>query len=194
VAAVHTLSYYLLGEVVARFSAECSDVALSLMCRSSSDAAELVENGKADIGLVYDTAVASQTLDTRPLFDDEMCLVATRDSAHGETIDLTEERPRLVAFPAHYALGKMVRQGSLKLPIVAEAETVDNLVRLVAAGMGACILPTRMPDKLLQDNDLRKVRIERPLMRRRVVVITRAGKPQSPLVQRLVDMVLAAVP
>jgi DNA-binding transcriptional LysR family regulator len=194
VAAVHTLSYYLLGEIVARFSAECSDVALSLMCRSSSDAAELVENGKADIGLVYDTAVASQTLDTRPLFDDEMCLIATRDSAHGETIDLTEERPRLVAFPAHYALGKMVRQGSLKLPIVAEAETVDTLVKLVAAGMGACILPTRMPDKLLQDNDLRKVRIERPLMRRRVVVITRAGKPQSPLVQRLVDMVLAAVP
>jgi DNA-binding transcriptional LysR family regulator len=193
VAAVHTLSYYFMGEVVARFSAECHDVVLSMMGRSSSEVVELVESGKADLGFVYDTAVASPALSASPLFDDDMCLVAWQDSAYGEAVDLAEDPPRIVAFPMHYALGKMVRHHGLKLQVVAEAETVDTMLKLVSAGMGACILPCRMPDKLLQDYGLRKIRIERPLMRRRVVVIVRAGKPQSALVNRLIDMALEVV-
>lgn len=53
--------------------------------------------------------------------------------------------------------------------------------------MGACILPSRIPDKLLADYGLRKVVIRQPVLRRRVVAITLAQRPPLPLVRELLD-------
>jgi LysR family transcriptional activator of glutamate synthase operon len=49
-ASVHTLSYYFIGEVMAKFSQQYGMVSLSVMGRSSPDVVELVESGKADVG------------------------------------------------------------------------------------------------------------------------------------------------
>ena len=53
-AMVHTLSYYFTADVVSRFVGQRPKVNLSLMARSSFEVVELVENGKADIGFVYE--------------------------------------------------------------------------------------------------------------------------------------------
>lgn len=185
-ATVHTLSYYFMGDVVARFVSRHEGANLSLMGRSSPEVVELVESGKADAGFVYDTAVASQALSSAALFDDDMCLVVREADAIGSTIDLTRELPRLVGFPAHYVLRRMIHSSGLEPTFVAEAETVDALLELVASGVGACILPLRIPDKLLGDHRLRKVAILQPVLRRRVVAIVRCDRPVPPLVQELI--------
>ena len=70
---------------------------------------------------------------------------------------------------------------------MAEAETIDAMLKLVSSGVGACILPSRIPEKLLADYELRKVAIASPVLRRRVVAITPAQRQPLPLVGELLD-------
>ncbi|CUJ26463.1 LysR family transcriptional regulator [Achromobacter xylosoxidans] len=186
-ATVHTLSYYFMAEVVAQFVSSREHVNLSVMGRSSPEVVALVESGKADIGFVYDAAVASDALASTPLFDDDMCLIVRHGVAVEDGADLAAMPLRLVGFPPHYALRKMIHSAGLQPEFVAEAETIDAMLKLVSSGVGACILPSRIPDKLLADYGLRKVVIRQPVLRRRVVAITLAQRPPLPLVRELLD-------
>jgi len=186
-ATVHTLSYYFMAEVVAQFVSSREHVNLSVMGRSSPEVVALVESGKADIGFVYDAAVASDALASTPLFDDDMCLIVRRGVDVADGVDLGAMALRLVGFPTHYALRKMIHSAGLQPEFVAEAETIDAMLKLVSSGVGACILPSRIPEKLLADYELRKVAIASPVLRRRVVAITPAQRQPLPLVGELLD-------
>jgi len=184
-ATVHTLSYYFMAEVVAQFVSSREHVNLSVMGRSSPEVVALVESGKADIGFVYDAAVASDALASSPLFDDDMCLIVRRGVDVADGVDLGAMALRLVGFPPHYALRKMIHSAGLQPEFVAEAETIDAMLKLVSSGVGACILPSRIPEKLLTDYGLRKVGIRSPVLRRRVVAITPGQRQPLPLVAEL---------
>jgi DNA-binding transcriptional LysR family regulator len=80
VATIHTLSYYFMAEVVARFMAQRPNANVALLGRSSPGVVELVEAGRAEIGFVYDSAVASDELEITPLFEEAMCLVVHENS------------------------------------------------------------------------------------------------------------------
>ncbi|CAB3886410.1 LysR family transcriptional regulator [Achromobacter ruhlandii] len=186
-ATVHTLSYYFMADVVAQFVSSREHVNLSVMGRSSPEVVTLVESGKADIGFVYDAAVASDALASTPLFDDDMCLIVRDGVAAEDGVDLGAMALRLVGFPSHYALRKMIHSAGLQPEFVAEAETIDAMLKLVSSGVGACILPSRIPQKLLTDYGLRQVAIGSPVLRRRVVAITQAQRQPLPLVRELLD-------
>ncbi len=189
-ATVHTLSYYFVAEVFSLFVSTHPDVNLSLLSRSSPEVVALVENGKADLGFVYDSAVDCGTLASKPLFEDEMALVVLDSSPLESPQDLSTLSLRLVGFPAHYALRRMIHSAGLQATYVAEAETIDAMLKLVSSGVGHCILPSRIPDRLLADYGLRKVSIERPALRRRVVAISSTGKAMAPLTSDLLACVL----
>jgi DNA-binding transcriptional LysR family regulator len=193
IAVIHTLSYYFMSDVVAEFMVQRESVNLSLISRSSPEVVALVESGKADIGFVYDSAVDSAEFQATPLFEDEMCVIARGDSLLPDDIDLTTLRNKLVGFPSHYALRKMLQSTGLNLEFAAEAETIDAMLKLVSSGVGACVLPTRIPDKLLVDYGLKKLRIVRPRLRRRVIAIVRDQKHSPLLVQELMKIALAKV-
>jgi DNA-binding transcriptional LysR family regulator len=193
-ATVHTLSYYFAADVVSEFMGTHPNVNLSLMGRSSPEVVELVESGKADIGFVYDAAVASPEVTSVFLFDDEMCLIVGERTAAPEAIDLTVAPPKLVGFPRHYALRKMLEGGGLCLEFAAEAETVDAMLRLVSSGVGACVLPLRMPDSIIREYGLKKIRIAKPVMRRRVVAIVRADRHPTGLTKQLLETAVLKVP
>ncbi|MCG2604368.1 MAG: LysR family transcriptional regulator substrate-binding protein, partial [Achromobacter sp.] len=175
------------ADVVAQFVSSREHVNLSVMGRSSPEVVTLVESGKADIGFVYDAAVASDALASTPLFDDDMCLIVRDGVAAEDGADLGAMALRLVGFPSHYALRKMIHSAGLQPEFVAEAETIDAMLKLVSSGVGACILPSRIPQKLLTDYGLRKVAIGSPVLRRRVVAITLAQRQPLPLVRELLD-------
>ncbi len=180
-AAVHTLSYYFTADCVATFVSNRPHVNLSLMGRSSPEVVTLVEHGNAELGLVYDSAVDSDVLDSTALFEEDMALIVRQDSALSGPQDLTKASLQLVGFPPHYALRKMIHSGGLQPHFVTEAETVDAMLKLVSSGVGDCILPSRIPTKVLADYGLRKVKIELPLLRRRMVLVKHRDKPLSAL-------------
>ena len=140
-AAVHTLSYYYTADLVAGFVSAHPSVNLSIMGRSSPEVVALVESGKADLGLVYDSAVDSGTLESCPLFDDDMALIVRHDSSLSGPQDLAALSLRLVGFPPHYALRRMIQSAGLQPDFAAEAETIDAMLRLVSSGVGDCICP-----------------------------------------------------
>src|SRR3546814_12936211 len=102
------------------------------MARSSPDVVDLVEKGRADIGFVYDSAVASEILESVTLFDDKMCLIVLREGSAADTeIDLGRDEFPLVGFPEHYALRRMLKSAGLDKLVVAEANTIRSEERRV---------------------------------------------------------------
>ncbi|VWC76920.1 MerR family transcriptional regulator [Burkholderia lata] len=183
VATIHTLSYYFVADVMAKFMSQRPKVNVMMLGRSSPEVVELVESGKADIGFVYDTAVASDAVSITPLFDQTMCLIAHRQSSLAEEteVNLRELSLPLITFPPRYALRRMLHAEGLDTHVVAEVDTVDAMLKLASATHGQCILPDRLPSKLLQENDLVRIKITDPIMVRRVVGITRLGRAQTTL-------------
>src|SRR5690606_20459461 len=153
VAAIHTLSHYFASNLLTKFVSQHRRVNLSVMARSSPDVVELVERGKADIGFVYDSAVASETLRSVTLFDDKMCFVVQKGRYPIDaSINLHDADMALVGFPEDYALRRMLRSADLDGVVVAEANTIDAMLQLVALGIGGCILPEHTPLRLLDDH------------------------------------------
>jgi DNA-binding transcriptional LysR family regulator len=64
------------------------------------------------------------------------------------------------------------------------------MLRLVSSGVGNCILPSRIPDKLLADYDLRKLPMENHSLSRWVVAITPTERPLSSLASPFVQCAL----
>ncbi|MBB3342424.1 LysR family transcriptional regulator [Luteimonas sp. RC10] len=180
-ATVHTLSYYYAADVVAKFVSSRPHANLSLLGRSSPEVVELVNSGKADLGFVYDVAVDVGTLRSQPLFEDRMSLIVRQSNPLADSAAASPDDLKLIGFPPHYALRRMLHSAGLNASYVAEAETIDAMLKLVSSGIGNCVLPSRIPGKLLEDYELRSVPITDPPLSRWVVVITPADKPMSGL-------------
>jgi DNA-binding transcriptional LysR family regulator len=196
VATIHTLSYYFMAEVVARFMAQRPNANVALLGRSSPGVVELVEAGRAEIGFVYDSAVASDELEITPLFEEAMCLVVHENSPFAalDAVSLNEETPPLVVFPASYALRRMLHSRAFNATVAAEVETVDAMLKLVSLTNGQCVLPSLIPEKLLHEYQLKRIPIEQPVMRRRIVAITRRGRPPSAMTALILEIARASAP
>jgi DNA-binding transcriptional LysR family regulator len=196
VATIHTLSYYFMGEVLARFMAQRPHANVSLLGRSSPGVVELVEAGRAEIGFVYDSAVASDALEITPLFEEDMCFVVHQSSpfAHEASVVLDQQTPALVMFPAGYALRRMLHTRAFDATVAAEVETVDAMLKLVSLTHGHCILPSLIPPKLLLEYQLVGIPIAQPLMRRRIVAITRRGRPLSAMTALVLQIARESAP
>jgi DNA-binding transcriptional LysR family regulator len=193
IAMIHTVSYYFVSDLLARFVSKYEQVNLSVMARSSPEVVDLVEKGRADIGFVYDSAVASDALESTPLFVDEMCLIARRhDLPDDGPIDLLAANIPLVGFPEHYALRRMLKSAGLDGRVVVVAETVDAMLKLSSTGIGACVLPGQIPSPLLLDYGLVKFRLQPPGLQRRVVAIVRHDTPAGSLARQLLAMTRAS--
>ncbi len=183
VATVHTLGSYFVVAILAKFMSHRPSVNVSLLGRSSPEVVDLVETGKADIGFVYDVAVASENVETWRLFTETMSLVTheTSNLASESSVDLLALSLPLVVFPPDYALRRMLHTTRLKFEVAAEVETVDVMLNLVSLTRGHCILPDAMPLEILREYGLLRIQIVNPLLAQPVVAITRRDRPLTPV-------------
>lgn len=189
IAIIHTVSYYFASDLLSRFVSKHKQVNLNVMARSSPEVVDLVEKGKADIGFVYDSAVATDALESCPLFVDEMCLIGRLcDMPDRMPVDLAHTDLPLVGFPESYALRRMLRSAGLDERVVVVAETVDAMLQLSGAGIGACVLPAKIPETLLRDYGLVKIPLSAPGLQRLVVAIVRRDAAESSLARQLLTM------
>jgi LysR family cyn operon transcriptional activator len=97
-------------------------------------------------------------------------------------------------FPSSYALRRMLHTRGFDAAVAAEVETVDAMLRLVSLTNGHCILPSLIPPKLLSEYQLVAVPIEQPLMRRRIVAITKRGRPMSAMTALVLQIARESAP
>lgn len=153
---------------------------------------DLVKSGKVDLGFVYDVAVTVDGLVIDQLFEEQMCLIMHEDDQTRFAFDdPSAPAPPLITFPEDYALRQMLHRAKLDTNVVAEVDTMDTMLRLVACRLGVCVLPDRIPESETRDLHLCRHAIANPDLRRRVVCISRQNAPPSPISQALIEMAKA---
>lgn len=189
IAMVHTLSYYFLPPLLAQLHETYPDVDTYLLGRGSPEVAKLVETSKADIGFVYDVAVAADGLLVERLFEERMCLLHHKDLVvPPPTADGPPWEFPLITFPKYYALRRMLHLAKLDQNVIAEVDTVDVMLNLVAHKLGVCILPRLVPDWPFGDLQLARHDITLPGLRRWVVCIRHRRSEPSLVCQVLIDL------
>lgn len=189
IAIVHTLSYYFLPPLLAKFRDTYPDVGTYLLGRGSPEVVKLVEMGRAPLGFVYDTAVTADELAVEHLFEERMCLLHHEDfDAYPPLRAGTRWEFPLITFPKYYALRRMLHQAGLDRNVVAEVDTVDVMLHLVARKLGVCILPRLVPDWPFGGLRLTRHDIELPTLRRWVVCIRHRRTQPSRVCQVLIDL------
>lgn len=83
----------------------------------------------------------------------------------------------------------MLKSAHLDDRVVAEAETINAMLRLCSTGLGGCLLPKQVPSSLLADYGLKKMPLQPPGLRRRVVAIVRKDITPRALSRELLAMI-----
>jgi len=188
IATTYTIGLGFVSILLDAFISRQNGINLSVTSGGSPNVVELVEKKLVDIGFLYDSAVASDQIESVPLFDNNMCMIARQEEADvAVDTDLAASRFPLVSYPRSYALREMLRSAHLEDRIVAEANTLEVILQLVASGVGRCILPDRIPDRMLAEYRLVKIQPITPALKRRVVAIVRRNTA-TPLARKLFDM------
>lgn len=197
IAGVHSLNLYFLPPVVAAFSVEFPDVHLNILGRTSTDAAKVVSEGHADIGLVYGTSVTDERLAMLHLYNETMVVGCAVGHKFSERIREEESLPRqtpIVAFPRGCSVRNMMDRAFPPghLVIKAEVEALDTMLSLVSASIGIAILPAHIPTRFFEFYGLDRLTLQQPKMMREVNLIFRKDIEQPPIIQTLVSNIRTA--
>ena len=195
IASVHSVnSYYIMPRLKDVLDIN-PNITVQILEQSSLDVGISVERGLADIGLAYDSMIASQDLHIVRLHDECMQLIHSAQdeiklSAHLNKDGAFELGPDLnfVVLSAGYALRRMMdlRLGQ-NMRHTIQVETINLMLEAVRAGLGVCVLPKNMPHHMIEGKGLIRKEIAPPEMSRTVVAIARPESLNVPIIAHMME-------
>ncbi|KMO38953.1 hypothetical protein VQ02_10905 [Methylobacterium variabile] len=188
VAALPSIAAVLLPPAIARFREGRPDVEIEVRDGLSGSVLEAVSGGGADLGLTIRPPHPQAALVYRSLLSDEFGLVCRPGDAPGGEGPLPwsvfQGRP-FIAMAAASSVRQMTDaaflQAGLAVPPLYGCAFLGTVGHMVATGLGVTALP-RLTLSLLGPFDLAWRRLERPVMRRSMGIVTRAGRSPAPAV------------
>jgi DNA-binding transcriptional LysR family regulator len=185
VAALPSIAAVLLPPAIARFREGRPEVEVAVLDGLAGSVLDAVAEGRADLGLTIRPSPRA-TLAYRPLLSDEFGLVCRPDDELAGDTPLPwsafEGRP-FVAMAPESSVRQMADaaflQAGLAIPPLYGCAFLGTTGHLVAAGLGVTALP-RLTLPLLGRLGLVWRRLERPVMRRQMGAVTRAGRTLAP--------------
>jgi DNA-binding transcriptional LysR family regulator len=193
IASVSTLAAYLLPAFSQQFLLDWPQVQIKVWSLSSPDVVEAVLHGRADLGLVYDVAVAEREVKTWRLLDEELVGYVPARTAlpASQTLSQFCTQP-LVLPPREFAVRRVVERelGRFASPRI-ECNSVELTLDLVAAGVGATILPRHLPPALIASRMLAQVALTGAQLTRQVVLIQHRSTPARQSLAAAVQMLQA---
>jgi DNA-binding transcriptional LysR family regulator len=181
--AAPAVSTYVLPSLLVRFAARYPRVRLVVRTGHSEEILEMAIRGEIAVGLTRE--IRHPLIEARPLYDDELVLVA--DPAHPLATDRTVgidrlREARLILFDrtsSYYELtNALFREAGVVPAGVMELDNIDAAKQMVGAGLGIALLPLTAVARELGTGELRALTLvgARP-MQRRIVAIRRADAP-----------------
>ncbi len=177
--AAPAISTYVLPQLLVRFTSRHPKVRLSVRTGHSEEILEMALRREIDLGLVRE--LRHPDIESRPLYDDELILVADRRHplvVRG-AIDLAAmTEARLILFDrtsSYYDLtNAFFREAGVTPSGVMELDNIDAAKQMVGKGLGIALLPHTAVADELADGRLRAIEIRggQPI-RRRIVAIRR---------------------
>ncbi len=178
--AAPAVSAYVLPGLLVRFTRRHPKVRLVVRTGHSEEILEMALRREIDLGLVRE--LRHPDIESRPLYDDELVLVAhtSHPFARRDRIDVSElTGARLILFDrtsSYYDLtNAYFRQAGVTPDGVMELDNIDAAKQMVGQGLGIALLPHTAVAAELADGRLHAITIEGAAkIRRRIVAIRRA--------------------
>lgn len=185
IGAAPAVSAYVLPELLARYSAQHPDVRLLVRTHHSEELVAMVVRGDIHLAVVRELRDARVRM--RPLFEDELVLVARPDHpfAIAGSVDIDAiHRAQLILFDrtsSYYDLTQALFRSQGVVPRgVMELDNIEAAKRMVERGLGVALLPGTAVAGSLEAGSLREVALEgAPPIRRRMVLVER-GRGSAP--------------
>lgn len=174
-----SVSAYVLPELLAHFSERHPDVRLHVRTGHSEEIVELVARGEVELGIARQ--LRDHGLQSRPLYDDELLLVARPDDPFASTprIDVARMgQAQLILFDrtsSYYDVTTSLFRVAGVVPRgVIEVDNIESAKRLVGRGLGVALLPGTAVADALASGSLRQIELAGTArIRRRIVAIER---------------------
>jgi DNA-binding transcriptional LysR family regulator len=189
------VSAYVLPEILARFTERHPDVRLLVRTGHSEEVVELVLQGEVELGIVRQMRDAR--VRSRPLYEDELVLVAPPDHPFAERgqIDVTNIRSaQLILFDrtsSYYDVtSALFRKAGVVPRGITEVDNIEAAKRMVERGLGVALLPGTAIADAIEAGALREIRMRGvETIRRRIVAVERLGpRPASPFLARIFEL------
>ncbi|MDL5159677.1 LysR family transcriptional regulator [Actinomycetospora termitidis] len=202
VAASMSAGNSLLTPVLIDFRRDHPDVRVTATNSSVEAALEMTQSGRADFCVVgTDAVLDSRAYTATKLGEPRFVLVAAvGDTSVGASVTVGElSQLPFVTPPAGLAIRRSQDAALAELGVVdrrveLELGSAEAIKQAVAAGLGVALLWSVSVRADIERGDLREVRVEGPLRRDRLYLVTRVGKRLSPVQARLRERILSEVP
>ena len=194
-ACVPSMTSHILPDVMRRYGQKHPDNRVRLLDGSSNEVREAVLNGQAEIGIAV-SGEKHELLQERLLFEDPLVFLchAPHPLQHKKQVNWNDMREaELISVNSFMAtrvvMDYQLSKRGIRLRGNYEVQHHATAINLVAAGVGAAILPSstfRVGDR----PDVCKIPIVNPAVKRKVVLLQRKGYSLSPAVQAFVDVLV----
>lgn len=164
----------------------------TILSRSSADILDLLDNLQIDAGVTYLDNDPVGRVTTVPLYDEHYCLIAHRDMLG--TVPDTISWARAADLPLalltpdmqnRRIISRSMAKAGKTIEAKLESNSVISLVSHVSAGAWATILPPRMAELFLFNNDLCAVPLVQPTVAHVVGLIAPFREPHTPVTMAL---------
>jgi len=198
VACVPSMAYQQLPHVIRTYVERHPGNRVRLLDRSSTQVAEAVRSGEAELGIGLQLG-PDPYLVVETMLRDPFVLYCRSDHPASERKEIAWKELRhydLVAISGasgnRALLDRQLQRHGIDLHGRFEVEHPSTAVSLVAAGVGAAVLPASI---LLADSfpDVRRVRLSQPVVQRTILRFVRRGVTLSPAAQAFHDMLSGAL-
>lgn len=187
-----TISIFVLPEIIEGFREDHAAVALAVLTGKTDQIRDLVLAGEADLGVVT-SPVRHPELEVRPLYEDEMVLVAARSSPLPDEPRFADlEGSPLILFSRGSGfrsfLDEIFQARGFTPSIAMESDSMEAIKRMAAVGLGAAIIPKVVAEPELSQGSLRALRVRGlPPMKRLTHAIRRAESRKALAAARFWD-------
>lgn len=150
--------------------------------------------GRIDVGMLYNP-VPSPAIDLRPLFDEDLCLIAPRGTTRaGATVRLRDLPGFPLIIPSRlHAIRTLVEARlaglGLKPQVALEVDAIGAILELVAEGQGYAVLSPRALGIAEAGRRLVARPIVQPRLRIALALAVSSQRPATPLQAACVDLV-----
>ncbi len=189
-----TLARVLTAPLVRQFRHRHPRASLSIVEGLSAYMHEWLHVGRIDIALLYNP-VASTEVDTRPLLEESLSLVAKRSTARAPHAVRLRDLPQfpLIIPSRPHAIRMLVETRladvGLHPQVVMEIDAVSAILELVAEGYGHAVLSPLAVARSDVARRLTSRPIVSPRLRSALAIATSARRPSTPIQQATVELI-----
>jgi DNA-binding transcriptional LysR family regulator len=193
------LSEYL-PKALAAFLAEHPHLSIDVEERESTDIADAIATGAADLGLAAEHALPD-SLERIPFSEDRLVVIAAHHDAlaNRRQVDFREVVGRdFIGLTASHALhahlaGHASRLGA-RLRFRARLNNFDAIGQMVAAGIGIAVMPEVAAKRCARSMPISRLRIRDPWANRKLAICARSFRALPRPAQQLVEHLRKVTP